>query len=127
MIDIIIEILKKHTREMSNSHFHGSEPGISEDDYDDVAEDIYHAIKYHHSEKDCEECEGTGKRSFYENDYLVDCVDCGGTGKDFAFPTSEEAKVILAEEGIDTTELKSWASGKLAEIKAKHGIQEVAG
>ena len=30
---------------------------------------------------DCEECEGTGKRSFYECDELVDCVDCNGTGK----------------------------------------------
>jgi len=71
---------------------------------------------------DCEECEGSGQRSFYENDGLVDCIDCGGTGKQTTFPTSEEAKAILAEEGIDTTELKSWASGKLAEIKAKHSL-----
>lgn len=41
------------------------------------------------------------------------------------FPTSEEAKVILAEEGIDTTELKSWASGKLAEIKAKQASEQM--
>lgn len=36
------------------------------------------------------------------------------------FPTAEEAKRILEEEGIDTTELKKWASGKLAEIKQKY-------
>lgn len=29
---------------------------------------------------ECEECEGTGKRSFYECDELVDCVDCSGKG-----------------------------------------------
>ncbi len=29
---------------------------------------------------ECLECEGTGKRSFYECDDLVPCVDCNGTG-----------------------------------------------
>ena len=33
------------------------------------------------SESHCEECEGSGKRGFYECDELLDCVDCNGTGK----------------------------------------------
>lgn len=33
------------------------------------------------------------------------------------FPTSEEAQQILKDEGIDTADLKAWASGKLCEIK----------
>jgi len=33
------------------------------------------------AEVECEECNGTGKRSFYECDELVDCIDCNGTGK----------------------------------------------
>lgn len=36
-----------------------------------------------------------------------------------AFPSTEKAKEILAEEGIDTTSLKSWASEKLKGVKAR--------
>ncbi|MBK1815742.1 hypothetical protein JIN84_08945 [Luteolibacter yonseiensis] len=36
-----------------------------------------------------------------------------------AFPSTEKAKEILAEEGIDTTSLNSWASEKLKGIKAR--------
>jgi hypothetical protein len=36
-----------------------------------------------------------------------------------AFPSTENAKEILAEEGIDTTSLKSWASEKLKGVKAR--------
>lgn len=35
------------------------------------------------------------------------------------FPSTEKAKEILAEEGIDTTALKSWASEKLKGVKAR--------
>ena len=35
------------------------------------------------------------------------------------FPSTEKAKEILAEEGIDTTSLKSWASEKLIGVKAR--------
>jgi hypothetical protein len=38
------------------------------------------------------------------------------------FPSSEEAKEILAEEGIDMTSLNSWASEKLKEVKARHRL-----
>ena len=43
---------------------------------------------------DCEECEGSGKRSFYECDDLVDCVDCNGTGKQ---PLASESDCEAAE------------------------------
>jgi hypothetical protein len=36
-----------------------------------------------------------------------------------AFPSTEKAKEILAEEGLDTTLLNSWASEKLKGIKAR--------
>lgn len=36
-----------------------------------------------------------------------------------AFPSTEKAQEILAEEGIDTTSLNSWASEKLKGIKAR--------
>lgn len=36
----IEELLSKHTREMEGYSYYGSNPGISEDDYEDVAEDI---------------------------------------------------------------------------------------
>jgi hypothetical protein len=37
--------------------------------------------------------------------------------EDVKFPTSEEAKQICEDHGIDTTELKAWASAKLCGIK----------
>lgn len=40
------------------------------------------------------------------------------------FPTLEKARAILAEEGIDTTSLKSWASEKLKGAKARHRLAE---
>lgn len=36
----IEEIMDQHTREMEGYSYYGSNPGISEDDYDEVAEDI---------------------------------------------------------------------------------------
>ena len=38
------------------------------------------------------------------------------------FPSSEKAKEILAEEGIDTASLKSWASEKLKGVKARQRL-----
>lgn len=38
------------------------------------------------------------------------------------FPSSEKAKGILAEEGIDTTSLKSWASEKLKGVQARQRL-----
>jgi len=43
--DKIVEIMSKHTMDMSNSHFHGSEYGIREDDYEDVADEIMKEFK----------------------------------------------------------------------------------
>jgi len=48
---------------------------------------------------ECEECEGTGKRSFYECDELVDCVDCNGTGLiAFASESQREAAETADEK-----------------------------
>ena len=47
---------------------------------------------------ECEECEGTGKRSFYECDELVDCVDCNGTGN---VPLASESQREAAETADD--------------------------
>jgi hypothetical protein len=38
------------------------------------------------------------------------------------FPSSQKAKEILAEEGIDTTALKSWASEKLKGVRARQRL-----
>lgn len=38
------------------------------------------------------------------------------------FPSSKQAKEILAEEGIDTTALKSWASEKLKGVRARQRL-----
>jgi hypothetical protein len=38
------------------------------------------------------------------------------------FPSSNKAKEILAEEGIDTTALKSWASEKLKGVRARQRL-----
>jgi hypothetical protein len=38
------------------------------------------------------------------------------------FPSSEEAKEFLAEEGIDTSSLNLWASEKLKEVKARQSL-----
>jgi hypothetical protein len=39
-----------------------------------------------------------------------------------AFPTTDKAREILAEEGIDTTALKLWASEKLKGVKARQRL-----
>jgi DnaJ-class molecular chaperone len=49
---------------------------------------------------ECEECEGTGKRSFYECDDLVDCVDCNGTGKQ---TLASESQGIAGETADETS------------------------
>jgi len=38
--DRIIDIINKHTREMEGYSYFGSNPGVSVDDYEDVADDI---------------------------------------------------------------------------------------
>lgn len=38
--DKIVAIIAKHTVEMEGYSYYGSNPGIKEDDYDDVADDI---------------------------------------------------------------------------------------
>lgn len=38
------------------------------------------------------------------------------------FPSAEETKEFLSEEGIDTTALKSWASEKLKEVRARQRL-----
>lgn len=44
-IDKILEILKSHTKEMEGYSYFGSNPGVSEDDYDDIAKEIIAVIK----------------------------------------------------------------------------------
>lgn len=39
-----------------------------------------------------------------------------------AFPSSKQAKEILVEEEIDTTELKTWASEKLKGVRARQRL-----
>jgi hypothetical protein len=41
---VIEKALATHTREMEGYSYYGSNPGISEDDYDDVAESIMTAL-----------------------------------------------------------------------------------
>ena len=41
----IEKILDNNTRDLSNSHWHGSEYGVPEDRYDDVAEEIMTALR----------------------------------------------------------------------------------
>lgn len=41
----IEKILDNNTRDLSNSHWYGSEYGVPEDRYDDVAEEIMTALK----------------------------------------------------------------------------------
>jgi hypothetical protein len=36
----IIALISKHTREMEGYSYYGSNPGVSEDDYEDIADDI---------------------------------------------------------------------------------------
>lgn len=43
--DKIETVLSKFTREMEGYSYYGSNPGISEDDYEDVAEEIMKAFK----------------------------------------------------------------------------------
>ena len=50
---------------------------------------------------ECEECEGTGKRSLYECDELVDCVDCNGTGKQTLASESQRIAAGTADEKSD--------------------------
>ncbi len=38
--DRIVAVMAKHTQEMEGYSYYGSNPGISEDDYEDIAEDI---------------------------------------------------------------------------------------
>lgn len=42
--DTILEIFKANTREMEGYSYFGSNPGISEDDYDEVADNIITSI-----------------------------------------------------------------------------------
>jgi len=37
---VIIEILKRHTREMEGYNYFGSNPGVSEDDYEEIADEV---------------------------------------------------------------------------------------
>lgn len=41
----VMSILSKHTQEMEGYSYYGSNPGISEDDYDSVAEDLIAAFE----------------------------------------------------------------------------------
>jgi DnaJ-class molecular chaperone len=50
---------------------------------------------------DCEECEGSGMRSFYECDKLVDCVNCNGTGKQTLASESQREAAGTADEKSD--------------------------
>lgn len=43
--DKLEAVLSKFTREMEGYSYYGSNPGISEDDYEDVAEEIMEAFK----------------------------------------------------------------------------------
>jgi hypothetical protein len=38
--DRIVDIISRHTREMEGYSYFGSNPGVSVDDYEDVADDI---------------------------------------------------------------------------------------
>ena len=38
--DRIVAVMARHTQEMEGYSYYGSNPGISEDDYEDIAEDI---------------------------------------------------------------------------------------
>lgn len=44
MRERIIKIISRHTREMEGYSYFGSNPGVSEDDYDEVADDIMAAF-----------------------------------------------------------------------------------
>ena len=43
--DRIVTIIAQHTREMENYAYFGKNPGVSEDDYEDVAEAIMKEFK----------------------------------------------------------------------------------
>lgn len=38
--EIILQVLKSHTREMEGYSYYGSNPGVPEDEYEDVADEI---------------------------------------------------------------------------------------
>jgi hypothetical protein len=38
--DRIVSIIARHTREMEGYSYFGSNPGVAEDDYEDIADDI---------------------------------------------------------------------------------------
>jgi hypothetical protein len=38
--DRIVAIISRHTREMEGYSYFGSNPGVAEDDYEDIADDI---------------------------------------------------------------------------------------
>lgn len=40
MKETILTILKQHSQNLSNSHYHGRSMGVSEDDFEDVADAI---------------------------------------------------------------------------------------
>ena len=44
MKEIIIKILESHTHEMEGYSYYGSNPGVSEDDYEEIADEIIKAI-----------------------------------------------------------------------------------
>ena len=39
-LEQIVAIMRTYTQEMEGDHWYGSHPGISEDDYEDIAEEI---------------------------------------------------------------------------------------
>lgn len=43
--DKIVAVIDRYTKEMEGYSYYGSNPGISEDDYEDVADDLMAAFK----------------------------------------------------------------------------------
>lgn len=50
--DAIIKIMSGYTREMEGYSYFGSNPGIPQDDYDEVAGEIMEAMGYTFTEKE---------------------------------------------------------------------------
>jgi len=49
MKETILKILKQHSQDLSNSYYHGRSMGVSEDDFEDVANAIIELLKYEHA------------------------------------------------------------------------------
>lgn len=45
MKDTILTILKQHSQNLSNSHYHGRSMGVSEDDFESVADTIIELLE----------------------------------------------------------------------------------